>query len=556
MTSAATVSTGELTVTLSESLPSSASTAVGDWTAIDATLEPDVTAMILTADVSGSTVTITYRTVEDTSFAPVLTYTGAGLADAGRNAVPSGAQVTATDGVAPTAMATFLGSTLTITFSEPVNGVSDMPLTLTRPNGSTTTQAFTHDDGDRTATLRMPSTPATGTWGIAIPAAVTDVTGNARDVDSANISADASIAPMATAISYTVFEPGGTTPRAAPYTNYARAGDVIEVSVTLDESVSGAPTILFVGQTASPTPMTRVGMTDEWTARYTVEAGTTDIGFTFVMSVTGAVSGAMDEIRETTLSVTPPAIDRTVPTISAQTAALDEVTVSFSEDVSGTTEATEWTVGGTAAESITSDGSAQTGDLALSDERTFTLGLSQAGELAGGEARPTVAFTARTTPALHDVAGNPLDTSSITAIDRIRPSLVSMEFTAPNMITVTLSEPLDANTLGSSIPQASLSPHLGGITVNYAIGAESLTLRTVNSAAERASHSLTLPARVTDVANPAGVSRKRHLAGRSGRHAAGHHAADVHRAHVQRLARHRDVQRARSGHDGGLRVDT
>ena len=507
ISSAVTASTTTLTVTLSEAV--TGTSMGGRWSAIDT--DPAVTAAISTADVSGDTVTLTYTGIEDTSFSPEVTYTppsSGAPADAARN-VLGGNPVTAADGVAPTASAAFSGRTLTITFSEPVNGVPDAPdtLTLTRPNGSTIAQAFTHGNGDRTATATLAEVPATGTWRIAIPATVTDVTGNVRDVASANIPAESADAPMATAISYTVFEPGGTTPRASPYADYARAGDAIAVFVTLNESVSEAPTIRFVDQT-SPTVMTRVGMTDEWTARYTVEAGTTDIEFTFEMMASGAVSGATGEIRDTALPVTPPTIDRIAPALSAaQTVDLDEVTVSFSEDVSGTTSAMDWTVGGTQAASVAAAGAAQAGDQAIASRGALTLGLSQAGELAGGESRPTVAFTARTTPALLDVAGNPLASGSVMAIDRIRPSLVSMEFTAPNMITVTLSEPLDADTLGTSIPQGSLSPHLGGITVNYAAGAESLTLMTLENAVERASHSLTLPVRVTDAANAAGVSR-------------------------------------------------
>ena len=512
--SAITASTTTLTVTLSEAVTGTSD--AGHWSAIDT--DPAVTAAISAADVSGSTVTLTYTAIEDTSFSPEVTYTAPSSgapADAARNAL-GGGPVTADDGINPTAEAAFVANSIVITFSEPVDNV--MPtLSVRPPTGSAVLRAVEHTDGTNTATIRITdSTIETGTWRVTIPARVTDASDNARA--TATVDAMRTDAPTAT-VAYEVQDQSTGTARAAPYQNHARAGDVIRLSLTLSEAVTTAPTVLFVGKTDSPDTtaddantitMIQEGSTMEWRATYTVENAMqnpdlVDGPFTFVATLRGN-TGA--EGTATQALATPPTIDRIAPALSAaQTVDLDEVTVSFSEDVSGTTSAMDWAVGGTQAASVAAAGAAQAGDQAIASRGALTLGLSQAGELAGGESRPAVAFTARTTPALLDVAGNPLASGSVMAIDRIRPSLVSMEFTAPNMITVTLSEPLDADTLGTSIPQGSLSPHLGGITVNYAAGAESLTLMTLENAVERSIHSLTLPVRVTDAANAADVSR-------------------------------------------------
>ena len=498
--SAETVSTTTLTVTLSEDV-----TGTGTWSAESGS----TTAVISSADVSGDTVTLTYGTIDDTSFAPTVRYTGTGIVDAGRNALQSGSSTPTADGVAPTATAAFTGQTITITFSEPVNGVTPT-LTLTQPNGETIAPTFFHDDGDITASATLDGALPMGSWRVAIPASVEDVSENPLDAASRDISVGFSVAP--TAISYTVFEQDGSTARQGALAAYARADDQIRLSVTLDGSASMAPTVLFVGKTApsDTVTMTQVGSTDEWRATYTVEtaAAAPDIDgrFTFAMSVTGAVSGVAGTITDRSLSTVPPTIDHIAPTISAQTSGLREISVTFGNPVSGATVASEWRIGGTLATGISSGGPAQAGELSLTNGETLTLHLSEAGALADGSVRPAVVFTARATGGLADIAGNPVADASVTAVDRIPPRLDSMEFDGSRTIIVTLSEPIDGDTLGT-IPPNSLRPSLGAIGHDYTQGSTSLTLGTAERARAGATHSLTLPASVTDVANPDGVAR-------------------------------------------------
>jgi len=522
LSSARTASPTTLEVTLSEALPASASTAAGDWAVTDTAPDPDVTATPSAAEVSGSTVTLTYAAVPDTSFAPTVTYTGAGLADAARNAVAAQSQVAASDGVAPTATAMFAGLALTVTFSEPVNSVP-ATLALTRPDGSTVEPQFAHADGERTATASISAADAAaGTWRVAIPAAVTDAGGIAIDASSRDIAAEFADAPMASAISYSVSDAAGAA-RPPPYAAHAREGDTVGLSVTLDMAVHGTPTVLFVGKTADGD---RVAMAagagaNEWTASYTVESAAAAPGidgrFTFAMSVVGQTSRAEATITDRSLAASPPTIDRVAPAFAAQTSSLDRVTVTFTEPVSGTTAASEWGVGGTAPAGVASGGAAQPGDLALAGRSSLTLDLAAGSGLADGAARPAVSFGGRASGGIADLAGNALAPTAaphVTATDRIRPALESAEFVDADTLAVTLSEPVERSTV-LSLPASSISPPLGPISVSYVAGETALTLDTQGSAAERATHTFTMPTSVTDAANGAELGNNNFAAGSS-----------------------------------------
>ena len=155
-------------------------------------------------------------------------------------------------------------------------------------------------------------------------------------------------APTAT-VTHTVFESDGTTQRAAPYTNHARAGDVIRLSLTLSEAVDTAPTVVFVGKVDDPATslvdeseranMVNVAGTNEWRATYTVETAMqnsdlVDGPFTFVATLRGN-TGAEGTVTEA--STSPPTIDRMVPSIlSAAFLEANTIVITLSEPLAGT----------------------------------------------------------------------------------------------------------------------------------------------------------------------------------------------------------------------------
>ena len=422
---------------------------------------------------------------------------------------------TSVDTVAPTATAAFVGDTIEVTFSEPAYGVP-ATLSVAPPSGAASALAATHADGDRVARIAIAPPAAAGDWTVTVPGTVADQARNALSAQPVDLTATKTDAPTATAISYAVTQ--GATGQT--HAGYARVGDSIAVTVTLSEAVSAAPTVLFVGKTAASdrVTMTQGASASVWTASYTVESVSAAPGidgqFTFSMAVAGS-TGSAGTITQAARPTAPPTIDRVAPEFTAQTADLDTVTVDFSEQVRGTTAASEWGVDGTAPDAVASGGAAQSGDLALVSRPSLTLDLAAASQLASGAARPAISFDDRASGGITDLAGNPMASTSsphVTAADRILPTLVSMVFSDADTLAVTLSEPVERSTV-ISLPSTAISPQLGTISVSYTAGATALTLDTQRAAAERATHAFTMPTSVTDAANGAAIGNNNFAAG-------------------------------------------
>ena len=399
--SARTTSTTTLTVTLSEAV-----IGAGTWSARDGTTTAAISSAVPATASDITTMTLTYAAIADTSFAPTVAYTGTGIVDAGRNALESGSDADATDGVSPTAEAEFMGNSIVITFSEPVTGTLT-PLSVTPPGGSASDMNANHVSGASTVSIPITGTPAIGTWMITIPVGVTDIAANPRDAASATLMAQRAAAPTAT-VAYEVQNQATGTAKVSPHDNHARVGDRIVLSLTLSEAVDTAPTVLFEGATMNPFTMTPTGTTNEWAATYTVPADagdTTPAGkpLTFVATLTGN-TGSTRPVTEA--AATPPVIDRTMPTAEAAFVS-NMIVITFSEGVynvpslsvkpptaAATTRAVDHTDGTATVMIAITDATIETGTWTVTIPATVTDVANNARATASVDAGRTAAPTA------------------------------------------------------------------------------------------------------------------------------------------------------------------
>ena len=174
------------------------------------------------------------------------------------------------------------------------------------------------------------------------------------------------------------------------------------------------------------------------------------------------------------------------PTVeSARFAGPREVRVTFSEPLAAVPAGAAFSVtptGGTAIP-LAANGVSHAAGL-----RTVTLSLSAAASPGAHEVRvPT---------AVMDLAGNAYATPGTpipVTYDTIAPTAVSAAFTGERIASLTVSEALDAATVGMV-----RVPSLGATSASYAEGSTTVTLHTQLAAATGSSHAVVIPAGVTD----------------------------------------------------------
>ncbi|RNJ76905.1 MAG: hypothetical protein EB824_00175, partial [Thaumarchaeota archaeon S15] len=377
--------------------------------------------------------------------------------------------------------------TIVMEASEPLNPatVTDTSFPVTGPGGpldlavrAQGVEPVAYTAGSTTVTLTLREDARDGAaYTITPSTSISDADGTPNAYSGGPITITYSaLAP--TAVSYAVldrdrgtaaerealFAPLTGAVRDPPYASHAREGDTIRLSITLDRATDPAspPTVLFVGKAAgSEVTMERFGNTDEWRAAYTVEsaaqnAGLADGPFTFEAMAT-APGGTRATITHASIpSSAPPTIDRTVPTLSAETSTVRTVTVEFSEPVSGSVGAGDWRVNGA--------GTAVT-PLVMSSGLELELRVDAADAFGTGDT-PEVSYSMPTRPRaslLLDAAGNAVASATVEASDGLPPE-ISAAFTGTATITLRLSEPLDATTVVASSLPVSVPDGATGIT--------------------------------------------------------------------------------------------
>jgi hypothetical protein len=341
--------TSSVTITFSE--------AVTGFTNADLTIANGTLSAVRSSD-GGTTWTATFTpTASITDATNVITLDNTGVADAAGNAgsgstdsnnyAIDGVRPTATIVVADTALAVGETSGVTITFSEAVAGFTNADLTIA--NG--TLSAVSSSDGGVTwtATLTPTASVEDATNLITLDnTGVTDAAGNAGSgsTDSNNYAIDTT-RPTATLV---------------VADNALKIGETSGVTITFSEAVSGFTNadLTIANGTLSSVSSSDGGIT--WTATLTPSASLTDATNVITLDNTG-VADAAGNTGTGTSDSNNYAIDTARPTASLVVAdnalkvgETSGVTITFSEAVSGFTNADLTIANGTLGAVSSSDG--------------------------------------------------------------------------------------------------------------------------------------------------------------------------------------------------------
>ncbi len=228
----------------------------------------------------------------------------------------------------------------------------------------------------------------------------------ARDADDAarvrdwatapNLLADApaeaaadGLPPRVTDLAVTVSRPGEAD---APARTYARAGDTVTVTATLSEGAGTTDPTILIGERSFG--MTSPGIARlSWTHAYAVPATDAAQGeFAFLVSAADVGGNPVRAAHPTSGGAF---IDTVLPTFTARTLGDGAVGVTFAEPVSGTVEASEWTVMGAAATGVADSTDGPFGDsLELESATAFVLEHKSRTDTGG---TPAVVYSPRAT---------------------------------------------------------------------------------------------------------------------------------------------------------------
>ena len=182
------------------------------------------------------------------------------------------------------------------------------------------------------------------------------------------------------------------------------------------------------------------------------------------------VENVAADIHEYTLSSVYPitvndtvAPDTTPPSISGAVAtSLDSITVTFSENVDAdVTSGLHWSLGGADAGSLTVFANT---DPAISDSMTLTL----SGDLPDTGPDLTLIYIKPTTGGITD-GTNQLEGATVTVVDGIAPTVLSVEAVTSRSIAVRMSEPVTSDTAGPggfSLTTGGTAPAVSSISVS------------------------------------------------------------------------------------------
>ena len=159
-------------------------------------------------------------------------------------------------------------------------------------------------------------------------------------------------------------------------------------------------------------------------------------------------ASALADSQHNVVSLPVPPIARPVPandaapTFTARTLDTELVEVNFDMPVSGAVSASQWSVDGSAAASLHAARGSETEAASLSGATSLYL---VTGTLEPGAA-PKVAFAPPEAPTLASAAGHAVAAATVTATDRIPPTIALVEKRSPTVVVVSLSETLRGTT--------------------------------------------------------------------------------------------------------------
>ena len=255
----------------------------------------------------------------------------------------------------------------------------------------------------------------------------------------------------------------------APTVTGARAASGTAVTLTLSEDVSDAsatPGDFSLSGVASSPTVSSISVSGK-TVTLTLSSAivTSDLPLLSYSSSSGSIQDISNNSLadfssvavDTTADITPPAIDRAVA------ASLNSVTVTFSENVDAdATDGSHWSLGGTDAGSLTV--SANTNPARSSSSMTLTL----SGDLPNTRPDLTLIYTRPNSGGITD-GTNQLEGETVTVVDGIAPTVLSVEAVTSRSIAVRMSEPVTSGTAGPggfSLTTGGTAPAVSSISVS------------------------------------------------------------------------------------------
>ncbi|VVN27435.1 hypothetical protein PS639_04607 [Pseudomonas fluorescens] len=295
---------------------------------------------------AGITDTTNLITLDNTGVTDAAGNTGSGTTDSNNYAIDS-QRPTATIVLADTTLTAGETSLVTITFSEAVTGFTNADLNVV--NG--TLSAVSSSDGGITWTATFTPTVGVNDPSNVITlanAGVTDVAGNTGNgtTNSANFTID-------------TFRPTATIVVAD---NALKIGETSLVTITFSQAVTGFTNadLTLANGTLSTVSSSDGGIT--WTATFTPTASTTDttnlitLDNTGVQNASGNAGTGTTDSNNYTIDTTPPTATIVVADTELSIGETSLVTITFSEAVSGFTNADLTIANGTLSAVSSSDG--------------------------------------------------------------------------------------------------------------------------------------------------------------------------------------------------------
>ena len=255
----------------------------------------------------------------------------------------------------------------------------------------------------------------------------------------------------------------------APTVTGARTASGTVVTLTLSEDVSDAsatpedfslsgvassPTVSSIsvsGKTVTLTLSSAIVTSDSPLLSYSRTSGSVhDASFNSLADFSSVTV-------DTTADITPPSMSGAVAT------SLDSITVTFSENVDAdVTSGLHWSLGGTDAGSLTV--SANTDPAGSSNSMTLTL----SGDLPDTRPDLSLIYTKPPTGGITDGI-NQLEGETVTVVDGIAPTVLSVEAVTSRSIAVRMSEPVTSGTAGPggfSLTTGGTAPAVSSISVS------------------------------------------------------------------------------------------
>ncbi len=385
---------------------------------------------------------------------------------------------------------------ISLTFDEPLDAKSAAPaqFLVTPPSGAQFPVTGLYDNAQSTIRLTLPAHAVAGsTYTVRIPA-IADIVGNVHTESSV-------MAMLGTDITPPTFT--------AAYTNYFTSSPI---TVTFSEDVRHVRGYLpdranwtfmdpSTGRSHNPRSISaNIDADNQFFIRF---SSPRFVEGTLTYSPPAGIS-AIEDTAGNVLSAPSSTTVNGVPSLLAAVGEMNAgtVIVRFTSPLTGTTNASEWKIGGVPATGISTSSSGYEPEPVTDDVTVTSLSSIRIGHAAPAESqgrhleytKPT-AQDGETANALSTGSGRVLPSFSARILDNVSPQFTSAAFTGPTTISLTSSEALSPASILASTFEAE---GLGELIPAYVTGSATVTLTSTVAAAANTPYTITIPRTATD----------------------------------------------------------